>query len=128
MVLEYNRNLKQFSRDLRNNMTEAEKKLWSRIRKRQINGFLFLRQKIIGNYIADFYCHELKLVVEVDGGQHYTKEGLEKDKVRDEYMKGLGIKTIRFKNSDVLENIEGVVSQIHPNPPFVKEGANTKGS
>ncbi|MFN8674253.1 MAG: endonuclease domain-containing protein [Candidatus Sericytochromatia bacterium] len=112
MFLEYNKKLKQASRNLRTNMTEAEKKLWTKIRKKQINGFLFLRQKIIGNYIADFYCHELKVVIEVDGSQHYTEEGMGKDKIREDYMKGLGIRTLRFSNSEVLNNIEGVVDKI----------------
>lgn len=119
--LEYNRNLKQASRDLRNNMTEPEKKLWSKIRNKQINGFLFLRQKIIGKYIADFYCHKLKLVIEVDGNSHYTNEGLESDKLRDEYMSALGITTLRFSNIEVMENIDGVVSKI-PLTPFIKGG------
>ncbi|MFN4149669.1 MAG: endonuclease domain-containing protein [Candidatus Sericytochromatia bacterium] len=112
MVLEYNKNLKNTSRNLRTNMTDAEKKLWSKIRGKQINGHSFLRQKIIGDYIADFYCHKLKLIIEVDGGQHYTQEGLEKDKIRDVYMKSLGITTLRFSNLDVLNNIEAVISQI----------------
>ncbi|MBC7475712.1 MAG: endonuclease domain-containing protein, partial [Candidatus Sericytochromatia bacterium] len=108
MVLEYNKSLKQVSRDLRSNMTQAEKLLWSKIRNKQINNLLFYRQKIIGNYIADFYCHQIKLVIEVDGSQHYTDEGIEKDKIRDEYMDNLGIKTLRFSNNDILSNIEGV--------------------
>lgn len=112
MVLEYNRKLKQASRDLRNNMTEAEKKLWYRLKSKQINNLIFYRQKIIGNFIADFYCHQLKIVIEIDGGQHYTKEGLEKDNIRDKYLASLGIKTIRFTNIEVLNNIEGVILKI----------------
>ena len=112
MVLEYNRKLKQASRDLRNNMTEAEKKLWYRIKSKQINNLNFNRQKIIGNYIADFYCHQLKIVIEIDGGQHYMKDGLERDKARDEHIASLGIKTIRFTNIEVLNNIDGVIFKI----------------
>ena len=113
MCLEYNKNLKLFSRNLRNNMTQAERKLWSRIRKKQINNYQFYRQKPIGNYIADFYCPKLKLVIEVDGSQHYTEEGINKDKIREELMDKLGIKTLRFSNNEVLENIEGVIEQIN---------------
>ena len=63
--------------------------LWSKLRGKQLKGYQFYRQKIIGKYIADFYCPKSKLVIEVDGGQHYSAEGKEKDKKRDEYMKKL---------------------------------------
>jgi len=71
----YNKRLKSLSRSLRSNMTDAERLLWSKIRRKQLKGLQFYRQKIIGNYIADFYCPELKLVIEVDSGQHYSAEG-----------------------------------------------------
>lgn len=77
-----------------------------------MNGYKFYRQYGIGNYIADFYCPKLKLVIELDGGQHYTEEGLEYDKTREDYMSSLGIKTIRFSNSDIMKNIEGVLEII----------------
>jgi very-short-patch-repair endonuclease len=76
-MLPYNNKLKPFSRSLRSNMTDAERLLWSKIRWKQFKGVQFYRQKIIGNYIADFYCPKLKLVIEVDGGQHYSAEGRE---------------------------------------------------
>ena len=82
----YDKKLKQPSRQLRNNSTDAEILLWSKIRMRQIRGLLFYRQKPLGGYIADFYCPKAKLVIEVDGGQHLTPEAIEYDKVRDEYM------------------------------------------
>ncbi len=75
-------------------MTDAERLLWSKIRRKQLKGFQFYRQKIIGNYIADFYCPELKLVIEVDGGQHYSAEGRENDLTRDAYMTGVGITVV----------------------------------
>ena len=67
-------------------MTEAEKLLWSKVRKKQLKGYQFYRQKNIGNYIVDFYCPAAKLVIELDGGQHYSPKGKEKDKRRDAYL------------------------------------------
>ncbi len=128
----YEPKLKQSSRQLRNNSTDAESLLWAKIRMRQLNGFLFYRQKPLGGYIADFYCPKAKLVIEVDGGQHLTPDAIENDRVRDEYMKNIGLKTLRFTNIDVIENINGVLETIekslsnslfvksHPNPPFFK--------
>lgn len=106
-----NPNTKEKRQNLRNNQTEAEKKLWKYLRGEQL-GVKFRRQYGIGNYIADFYCPKLKLVIELDGGQHYTKEGMEYDKIRENYMSSLGIKTIRFSNIDVMGNIEGVLEII----------------
>ena len=93
-------------------MTEAEVKLWQHIRCKQIKGLQFYRQKVIGNYIVDFYCHAAKLVIEVDGGQHYEEEGLENDAIRDADLENLGLRVLRFNNLDVLQNMEGVVGQI----------------
>ena len=93
-------------------MTDAERLLWSKIRRKQLKGIQFYRQKIIGNYIADFYCPELRLVIEVDGGQHYGAEGLENDRMRDAYMTKVGITTARFSDRDVLKNLEAVVEEI----------------
>jgi very-short-patch-repair endonuclease len=109
----YNKNLKQVSRDLRNNMTEAEKLLWSRLRNKQILGLQFYRQKPILNFIVDFYCPAVNLVIECDGSQHYTDEGLEADRVRDEALAHLGLKVLRFDNGQVLGEIDGVVEAIY---------------
>ena len=108
----YNKNLKQASRDLRNNMTEAEKLLWSKIRGKQILGLQFYRQKPILNYIVDFYCPSANLVIECDGSQHYTDKGLEADRVRDEALAQLGMRVLRFDNVQVLGEIDGVVEYI----------------
>jgi very-short-patch-repair endonuclease len=70
-MLPFNKKLKPFSRNLRNNMTDAERLIWSKIRRKQIGDLQFYRQKNIGHYIVDFYCPEGKLIVEIDGGQHY---------------------------------------------------------
>jgi very-short-patch-repair endonuclease len=99
-------------KDLRNSQTEAETVLWERLRDRRFMECKFYRQYGIGEYIADFYCPQNKLVIEIDGGQHYTDDGREYDESREKYMRSLGIKTIRFNNTDVLQNIEGVLSRI----------------
>ena len=108
----YSKKLKERSRQLRDNMTDAERSLWSKLRMRQLQGLIFYRQKPIGGYIVDFYCPKAKLVIEVDGGQHFTAEGVEYDKARDAYMSGLGLKIMRFSNTDVLTNIDGVFGSI----------------
>ena len=68
-------------------MTDAEKLLWSKLRRKQLKNCQFYRQRIIGNYIVDFYCPKEKLIVEVDGGQHYDNEGNSRDRIRDDYLK-----------------------------------------
>ncbi len=93
-------------------MTDAEKLLWSKLRMQQIRGLMFSRQKPIGDYIGDFYCHKAKLVIEVDGGQHFSDETIEYDKIRDEYMENMGLAVLRFTNTDVLTNIDGVIEII----------------
>ena len=93
-------------------MTDAEKLLWSKVRGKQLNGFQFYRQKIIGNSIADFYWPKTRLVVEIDGGQHYRAEGKEKDRLRDEYMARAGITVLRFSDREVLENLESVLEKL----------------
>jgi very-short-patch-repair endonuclease len=114
MVL-YNRNLKQFSRTLRKNSTDAEIRLWSKLKLRQLNGLQFYRQRIIVNYIVDFFCPKAKLIIEVDGGRHYFGKTHDADLKRDAYLKNLGFKVLRFSDRDVLTNIEGVVENILTN-------------
>lgn len=108
----YNKNLKQPSRDLRNNMTDAEKRLWSKLRAKQILGLQFYRQKPLLNFIVDFYCPAANLVIECDGGQHFTDEGLEADRVRDEVLVELGLVVLRFSNRQVLTEIDDVIELI----------------
>ncbi len=93
-------------------MTEAEVRLWSAIRMKQLNGCLFGRQKVIGDFIVDFFCSEARLVIEIDGGQHYFDEAVEKDQNRDRYLESQGLTVLRFTNVYVMENIEGVVEHI----------------
>ena len=109
----YNKNLKLPSRDLRNNMTDAEQLLWRKLRRKQILGLQFYRQKPILNFIVDFYCPAANLVIECDGGQHYTAEGLEADRARDQALAQLGLNVLRFDNRQILTEIDGVVEKIY---------------
>jgi very-short-patch-repair endonuclease len=111
-MLPRDKNLKKPARVLRRNLTDAERKLWSKLRRKQLGGFLFYRQKVIGRYIVDFYCHHARLVIEVDGGQHYTDAGIQKDSRRDSFLDSLGLHVLRYNDLDVLKNCEGVVSNI----------------
>src|SRR3989344_2675303 len=94
--------------DLRNNQTPQEILLWLRLRREQL-GFKFRRQHSIGGYIADFYCPIKKLVIEIDGSQHFEKESKEYDNVRSNYFEGLVIKVLRFTNVEINTNINNVV-------------------
>ena len=111
-MLPFNKQLKPLARNLRSNMTDAERLIWSKIRRKQIVHRQFYRQKNIGSYIVDFYCPQGKLVIELDGGQHYEAEGLRKDRERDKYLQSLGLTVFRFSDFDVLRNIDGVVEKI----------------
>ena len=97
------------ARNLRHNPTEAEKRLWSILRDRQLDGCRFRRQAPIGAYIADFACFSRRLVIEVDGGQH---AGAGSDKQRTRWLESQGFRVIRFWNNVVFENIEGVRAAI----------------
>ena len=111
-MLRYNKNLKGYSKTLRENMTEAERLLWEKIRGKQLKGYQFYRQKTIGSCIVDFYCPKAKLVIELDGRQHYSSEGKAKDMTRDGYMKDIGLRVLRFSDKEVFENTQSVLEQI----------------
>ena len=111
-MLHYNKDLKQFSRQLRRKMTDAEKLLWSKIRGNQLKGVQFYRQKTIGNFIVDFYCPKADLVIELDGGQHYNDEMKAKDRQRDRILEGMGLTVLRFSDREVFENIGAVLEKI----------------
>lgn len=104
--------LKLFARDLRKNQTDAEQLLWSRIRRKQLLGYRFNRQRPIGPYIVDFYCAGARLILELDGGQHFEDRGKANDGERDARLGQQGLTVLRFSNRDVLENIEGVLTTI----------------
>jgi len=97
---------------LRNNETYAEKLLWEKLRNNNLGGFKFRRQHPISLYIADFYCHKLKLIIEIDGGYHYTKEQIPKDEERTNILEFNGVRVIRFSNDEILSNIEKVLKEI----------------
>ena len=98
----------KLAKKLRRNMTDAERLLWSKIRNAQL-GAKFRRQQPIGKYIVDFACFEEKIIIEIDGGQHYQNED---DKKRDKWFIREGYTVLRFWNNDVLRNIRGVVGVI----------------
>jgi len=110
--LPYNRKLKQPAPQLRSNMTDAESRLWARLRGKQLLGVQFYRQKPLGNFIVDFYAAKAHLVVEVDGGQHFASTQRLADAERTGMLSGMGLRVLRFTNAEVLENTDGVVEEI----------------
>jgi very-short-patch-repair endonuclease len=110
MSLEYNKKNITLAKNLRKNATPQEDRLWyDFLSKYKIR---FQRQKAIDNFIADFYCHKAKLIVEIDGSQHYTEEGKHKDEFRTEILEGYDLKIIRFKNYQINTNFHGVCRYI----------------
>ncbi len=99
-------------RELRRNTTEAEKLFWSKVARRQFYNLKFRKQHGIGNYIVDFYCPEKKFIIEIDGDTHADKEVIKEDEVRSKYLVSLGYKIIRYNNSDIMNNIEGVFEDL----------------
>jgi very-short-patch-repair endonuclease len=106
----YNPKLKERARELRKEMTESEKKLWNGFLKKQ--SFKVLRQKPLNNYIVDFYCPKLKLVIEVDGDSHNANDSKEYDGLRTRVLKGYGLRVIRFYNYSVMTEFNDVCRQI----------------
>ena len=100
------------ARSLRENSTDVERKLWYRLRDRQVLGCKFVRQQPVGPYVVDFACRERDLIVELDGGQQGTANGILADAARTEMLSQHGYRVIRFWNSDVLTNIDGVLQII----------------
>ena len=104
--------LYQYGKELRQESTEAEKLLWTELRNRKLNGLKFRRQHALDKFIVDFYCNEIKLVVELDGGVHDEKINKDYDEARTAMLRGLDIYTLRFRNDEVINNIENVLQQI----------------
>ncbi|MEO9483578.1 MAG: DUF559 domain-containing protein [Ekhidna sp.] len=111
--LPYNKNLKQFSRDLRNNSTLGEVILWRELRAGSIKGYKFNRQKPLDNYIVDFYCKKLKLVIEVDGSSHYHEDARLRDEARQKILEAMGLIFLRFDDLDVKKNMAFVLGEIY---------------
>jgi very-short-patch-repair endonuclease len=118
-LIPYHSNLKEPSKELRANMTLAEKCLWERIKARQIKGYRFCRQKPLGGFIVDFYCQKAKIVIEVDGGIHFKKEIHKSDKNKDAYFKSINLNVLRFTNQEIFTDIEKVVTKISNNIPLI---------
>ncbi len=95
------------ARKLRSTPTDAEARLWLRLRRQQLDGFRFRRQQPMGRYVVDFFCPEAKLIIEVHGGQHWNETP-----TRTRWLEARGYRVIRFWNNDVLGNIDGVVARI----------------
>ena len=109
----FNRKSQKLKRQyLRNNATKSERILWSKLKGKQLLGRKFRRQHGIGPFIVDFYCHECKLAIEIDGATHWTKAAKEYDLHREEYIRGYGIHFLRFINSEVTGNLDGVLTAI----------------
>jgi len=98
------------AQDMRRKMTPAEARLWQHIRAGRLESFHFRRQQVIGPFIADFYCHQVDLVVEVDGSVHLSQ--VEYDQARDLYLQERGLSVLRFTNQDVESNLEAVLAEI----------------
>jgi len=108
--IKYNPKLKERARELRNNSTPSEIELWKALRAGQMLDYTFNRQKPLDEFIVDFYCRKLKLVIEIDGDSHDGKE--EYDKKRQQRLESLGCTVIRFYDHDVMKHIEGVLCKI----------------
>jgi very-short-patch-repair endonuclease len=99
----------RFARKLRKVATDAEIRLWSRLRKKQLDGFRFRRQQPMGPFVVDFFCPQASLIIEVDGGQHSDNE---RDDSRTRWLEARGYRVVRFWNNEVLSNTEGVLLAI----------------
>jgi very-short-patch-repair endonuclease len=97
---------------LRNQGTSAEAFLWNYLKQRKLMNRKFTRQKSIGNYIYDFYCHEEKLVIELDGEDHFWENGIQKDFAKAKLVQNLGIQIVRFENKWVFDDLEYVLKEI----------------
>ena len=104
--------LRTNARALRKNSTDAERVLWSELRDHRLNGVGFRRQVPIDNYIADFMCHSARLVIELDGGQHFSGRGEQADAARSAVIEAKGFRVLRFSNHDVMTNRVGVLETI----------------
>ena len=110
--LPYNRTLKEFSRDLRSHSTLSEILLWQKLRASQFRGYAFNRQKPLGNYIVDFYCRKLDLVIEIDGNSHEYEEAVLEDEERQRVLEQLGVYFLRFPDLEVKRSMASVMNEI----------------
>ena len=129
MRIHYNPKLKEYACQLRNKSTKAEIRLWQHLKRDQLRGYDFHRQKPIDNFIVDFFCNKLKLAIEVDGYTHQLEEVIIKDEIKERNLNELGIHVLRFNDEEVMHDIENVIRVIEqymnefesghpPGPPF----------
>ncbi|MDD4902116.1 MAG: endonuclease domain-containing protein [Patescibacteria group bacterium] len=111
---------KQLRQKLRNERPVSERLLWSQLRNSQL-GYKFRRQQGVGKYIVDFFCPELKLVIEIDGATHETEEEIKQDKIRQIFLESLGLKILRYRNLEIKEGLGGLVQYLIK---FLKERDN----
>ena len=111
MQRKHNKAITPYAKELRKNMTKEERRLWyDFLRNYPVR---FLRQKVLGRYIVDFYCATARLVIELDGSEHYSDEGERYDEERTKFLQGYGLKIVRFSNIDIHKNFKGVCEYIH---------------
>jgi very-short-patch-repair endonuclease len=136
-MLPYDSRLKTLARQLREEMTASEQRLWSRLRRKQVLGVQFYRQRPLGRYIVDFHAPAVKLVIEIDGSQHTEPRHAATDRARDAWLRAQGLRVLRFDSSEVLRNTEGVMEVVFAQvreamqksplrPPFSKGGTGRR--
>jgi len=108
-IVKYAPYLKIYARRLRKKCTQSEALLWKSLKGKQIKGYDFHRQKPIDNYIADFYCHELKLVLELDGITHTFPEVIRKDRIKQKRLESLGLTVLRFNDEEIFSDLDSVI-------------------
>ena len=111
-IIHYNPKLKALAAHLRSQGTKSEILLWNQLKGSQVNGFRFIRQKPIGDYIVDFYCKEVGLVIELDGLSHQYNEVMDLDERKQSYLESIGLKVIRFEDEDVIRDLPNVMRVI----------------
>lgn len=119
-IIPYNPKLKEFARKLRNDSTFTEIMMWNYLKKKQLRGFDFDRQRPIDKYIVDFYCKDLFLVIEIDGESHYGNP--EKDRKKEKRLNELGVKVLRFDDMEVVHQLDKVLEKIER---WIDENAKT---
>ena len=111
-VIHYNPKLKALAAQLRSRGTQSEILLWNQLKSGQMNGFRFIRQKPIGDYIVDFYCKEVGLVIELDGLSHQYNDIMDSDERKQAYLEGIGLTVIRFEDEEVVRDMPNVMRVI----------------
>ena len=111
-IIPYNPQLKEFARKLRNNSTKSEIALWQQLKGKKLQGYTFHRQKPLLDFIVDFYCYDLKLVIELDGYTHGFEDVYDKDMLKQAALEKANLTVLRFTDNDVMNNLDGVIHVI----------------